>query len=94
VYIVHGSQNRTLEPLKLKLQEVVSLHVDAGMEPRTTAVLLSTEPSLQPHSDFFFNPSRNQQSLFRTCDGLNILSPGSGTIRRYGPVGVGVSLWL
>jgi hypothetical protein len=26
------------------------------------------------------------------CDGLNMLGPGSGTIRRYGPVGVGVSL--
>ena len=24
------------------------------------------------------------------CDGLNMLGPGSGTIRRYGPVGIGV----
>ena len=27
------------------------------------------------------------------CDGLYMLGSGSGTIRRYGPVGVGVSLW-
>ena len=27
------------------------------------------------------------------CDGLCMLGPGSDTIRRYGPVGVGVSLW-
>ena len=26
------------------------------------------------------------------CDGLYVLGPGSGTIRKYGPVGVGVSL--
>jgi hypothetical protein len=24
------------------------------------------------------------------CDGLNMLGPGSATIRRYGPAGVGV----
>ena len=28
----------------------------------------------------------------RTCDGLNMLGPGSGTIRRCGLVGVGVAL--
>jgi hypothetical protein len=28
------------------------------------------------------------------CDGLYMLSLGSGTIRRCGPVGVGVSLWV
>ena len=28
------------------------------------------------------------------CDGLYMLGPGSGTIRRCGPVGVGVSLWV
>ena len=28
------------------------------------------------------------------CDGLHMLGPGSGTIRRYGPVGVGVALWM
>jgi hypothetical protein len=27
------------------------------------------------------------------CHGLNMLGPASGTIRRCGPVGVGVSLW-
>jgi hypothetical protein len=27
------------------------------------------------------------------CDGLYLLGPGSGTTRRYGPVGVSVSLW-
>ena len=27
------------------------------------------------------------------CDGLYMLGPGSGTIRRCGLVGVGVSLW-
>ena len=27
-------------------------------------------------------------------DGLYMLCPGSGTIRRCGPVGVGVSLWV
>ena len=28
------------------------------------------------------------------CDGLYMLSPGSGTIRRCGLVGVGVSMWV
>jgi hypothetical protein len=28
------------------------------------------------------------------CDGLCMLEPGSGSIRRCGPVGVGVSLWV
>jgi hypothetical protein len=28
------------------------------------------------------------------CDGLYMPVPGSGTIRRCGPVGVGVSLWV
>ena len=28
------------------------------------------------------------------CYGLNMLRPGSGTIKRCGPVGVGVSLWV
>jgi hypothetical protein len=28
-----------------------------------------------------------------SCYGLYMLSPGSGTIKRCGPVGVGVSLW-
>jgi hypothetical protein len=28
------------------------------------------------------------------CDGWNMLSPGNGTIRSCGPVGVGVSLWV
>jgi hypothetical protein len=28
------------------------------------------------------------------CDGLYMLGPGSGTIRRCGLVGVGVSLWV
>ena len=27
------------------------------------------------------------------CDGLNMLSPRSGTIRMCGPVGISVSLW-
>jgi hypothetical protein len=27
------------------------------------------------------------------CDGLNMLDPGSGTIRRCGLAGVSVSLW-
>ena len=30
--------------------------------------------------------------LYTTCDGLSMLSPGSGTIRRCGLVGVGVTL--
>ena len=29
----------------------------------------------------------------RHCDGLYMLGPGSGTIRRYDLVGVGMSLW-
>ena len=29
-----------------------------------------------------------------TCYSLNMLGPGSGTIRRCGLVGVGVSLWV
>jgi hypothetical protein len=28
------------------------------------------------------------------CDGLYMLRQGSGTIRKYVPVGVGVSLWV
>jgi hypothetical protein len=28
------------------------------------------------------------------CDGLHMLGPGSLTIKRFGPVGVGVSLWV
>jgi hypothetical protein len=28
------------------------------------------------------------------CDGLHMFDSGSGTIRRRGPVGVGVSLWV
>jgi hypothetical protein len=28
------------------------------------------------------------------CDGLYMLCPGSGTIRRCGLVGVGVSMWV
>jgi hypothetical protein len=28
------------------------------------------------------------------CDGLYMCRPGSGTIRRCGPFGVGVSLWV
>jgi hypothetical protein len=28
----------------------------------------------------------------QNCDGLYMLSQGSGTIRRYGPVGVGMAL--
>jgi hypothetical protein len=30
--------------------------------------------------------------VFLHCDGLYMLNPGSVTIRRYGPVGVGVAL--
>jgi hypothetical protein len=28
------------------------------------------------------------------CDGLYMLGPGNGTIKRCGSVGVGVSLWV
>jgi hypothetical protein len=31
-------------------------------------------------------------SLVRVCGGLNILGPGSSTIRRYGLVGIGLAL--
>jgi hypothetical protein len=31
---------------------------------------------------------------FKQCDGLYVLGPGVGMIRRCGPVGVGVSLWV
>jgi hypothetical protein len=31
-------------------------------------------------------------SCFTICDGLYMLGPGSGTIRRSSPLGVGVSL--
>lgn len=37
-------------------------------------------------------PKISESELFRCCDGLTILGPGSGTIRRYGFVGIGVSL--
>ena len=33
-------------------------------------------------------------SSITLCDGLYMLVPGSGTIRRCGLVGVGVSLWV
>jgi hypothetical protein len=35
----------------------------------------------------------SQKYTYTYCDGLSMLSPKSGTIRRSGPVGVGVSLW-
>jgi hypothetical protein len=31
---------------------------------------------------------------YGNCDGVYVLGPGSGTIRRCGPIGVGVSLWV
>ena len=33
-----------------------------------------------------------EKQIDAVCDGLNMLGPGSGTIRRYGLVGVGVVL--
>jgi hypothetical protein len=33
-------------------------------------------------------------SVIRSCDGLYMLGPGSGTVRGCGHVGVGVSLWV
>jgi hypothetical protein len=42
--------------------------------------------SLPSVSIFFF--------LLATCDGLYMLGPGSGIIRRCDLVGVGVSLWV
>jgi hypothetical protein len=38
--------------------------------------------------------SQKAQPEFLFCDGLHMLGPGTGTIRRYGPVGVGLSLWV
>lgn len=32
--------------------------------------------------------------VYTYCDGLYPLGPGSGTLGRYDPVGVGVSLWM
>ena len=32
--------------------------------------------------------------IYTRCDGLYMLGPGSGTIRRCGLLGVGVSLWV
>jgi hypothetical protein len=32
--------------------------------------------------------------ILGNCDGLYMLGPGSGTVRRCGFVGVGVSLWV
>ena len=32
--------------------------------------------------------------LYTHCGGLNTLGPGSGSIKRCGLVGVGVSLWV
>jgi hypothetical protein len=37
---------------------------------------------------------REKDEEVRVCYGLHMLSPGSGAIRRCGPVGVGVSLWV
>jgi hypothetical protein len=31
-------------------------------------------------------------SVYPKCGGLYMLSPGNGTIRRYGPLGVGMAL--
>ena len=38
--------------------------------------------------------SSRSVKLQRTSDDLHVLGPGSGTIGRCGPVGVGVSLWV
>jgi hypothetical protein len=35
-----------------------------------------------------------REQPYSRCGGLYMLGPGSGTIRRCGPVRVGVSLWL
>jgi hypothetical protein len=47
-----------------------------------------------------FNPGTQETEASRSlslrlpqCDGLYMFDPGSGTIRRYGPVAVGMSLW-
>jgi len=37
--------------------------------------------------------SHHNQEPEGKCHGLNEIGPGSGTVRRCGPVGVGVSLW-
>ena len=45
---------------------------------------LTTDPCHTYYTEhFLINPN---------CEGLYILGPGSGTVRRYGPVDVGVSL--
>jgi len=36
----------------------------------------------------------SKEKLIGNYDGLHMLGPGSGTIRRCGLVGVGVSLWV
>jgi hypothetical protein len=59
--------------------------VSYGLGPMTKAQSkMIQESSLLPTAD----------CVIGCCDGLYGLSPGSGAIRRYGPVGVvGVSLW-
>lgn len=69
----HRNQKRTSDPLGMKLQVVMSHHVDAENEPMSpgkavSTVLLSTEPSLYPPTTrriIVFNSSSNQQSLLR-----------------------------
>jgi hypothetical protein len=43
------------------------------------------------HSTFFLI-NQDTENLIINCHGLNMLGPGSSTIWRCGPVGIGVSL--
>jgi len=45
-----------------------------------------------PQTEFRNLKARGYLASFDPCDGLNMLAQGSGTIRRFGLVGVGVAL--
>jgi hypothetical protein len=44
-------------------------------------------------ADFDCHTLESDLNKFPFCGGLFMLGPGSDTIRRCGPVGVGISLW-
>jgi hypothetical protein len=55
---------------------------------------LQKEPVLAFYPRSTIQVFRIAEDCGMRCDGLYVLSPGNGTIRSCGPVGVGVSLWV
>jgi hypothetical protein len=57
-----SGQKKASDPLEMGLHMVVSCHVDARNQPRTSEeqlVLLTTEPSVQPLCEDIFNVKKN-----------------------------------